>query len=333
MQKVKPRLAVTIGDPAGIGPEIVLKAFFEPRVHTWADLVVVGSQQLLEVQAEHLGLSVRFHGPKMSSALGAVPVYNVPLPKEGSWQFGEVSAACGHATVQYLETAVQLAKDGKVQGIVTAPIHKEAWKAAHIPFPGHTEALGAAFGAHVETMFVVDKLRVFFLTRHVSLQRAIELITKERLIELLCNVKQALEGFGLKDPTVAVAALNPHAGEGGLFGDEEIRELKPGIELAQAKGIQAVGPIPADVVFHQALQGRYEAVVALYHDQGHIATKTYDFFHTVSVTTGLPIIRSSVDHGTAFDIADKGIADATSMIEAVRVAAELTQSGPRHSTR
>ncbi len=321
----KPRLAVTLGDPAGIGPEIVLKAFLEGEVHGWADLLVVGSLEVVRAQAEHFGLAVRFADPEASSAPGVVPVHDLETPKEGGWAFGEVSAACGRASLQYLEAAVALAKSGAVQGIVTAPIHKEAWKTAGVPYPGHTEALAAFFGARVETMFVVDRLRIFFLSRHVSLRRAIELVTEARTLELLRHAKRALEDFGIESPRIAVAALNPHGGEGGLFGDEEMKALGPAIERARAEGIVALGPVPADSVFYQALSGRYDAVISLYHDQGHIAAKTYDFYRTVSVTTGLPVVRTSVDHGTAFDIAGQGIANPTSLIEAIRVAAAFAR--------
>ncbi|WP_027483381.1 4-hydroxythreonine-4-phosphate dehydrogenase PdxA [Deinococcus pimensis] len=305
-------LAVTVGDPAGIGPEIALKAV--PTASEYARLVLVGSHAVLEAQARHFGLT---------DALDRVEVHDVPYPAPDAWRFGEVSAACGEASAKYLEAAAALVKAGRADGIVTAPLHKEAWKAAGVPYPGHTEALGALFGAHVETMFVVDRLRIFFLTRHVSLKRAIELITKERLVELLEHVQATLRTYGIADPTIAVAALNPHGGEHGLFGDEEMTELEPGVRLAQERGIRAVGPVPADSVFHQGVEGRFDAVISLYHDQGHIASKMYDFYRTVSVTTGLPKVRSSVDHGTAFDIAGQGIANPGSMVEAVRVGAEL----------
>lgn len=323
IRKKTPKLAVTLGDPAGIGPEIVLKAFEEPRVHTWANLVVIGNQNLLETQAKLLGLSFCFCGPNASSSPRCIPIYDIPLPVPGSWEFGKVSAEVGKASLSYVETAVNLATAKEVQGIVTAPINKEAWNAARVPYLGHTEALASLFRSRCETMFVVDNLRVFFLTRHVSLRHAIELVKKERILELLEHVHTTLSTFGVPKPAIAVAALNPHGGEGGLFGEEEANELRPAIEVAKTQGIRAIGPIPADSVFHQGLEGYYDAIISLYHDQGHIATKTYDFYRTVSVTTGLPVIRTSVDHGTAFGIAGKGIANPTSMIEAVRVAAEL----------
>ncbi len=240
-----------------------------------------------------------------------------------------MSGACGAASLRYLEAAVGLVQRGEAAALVTAPINKESWKAAGITYPGHTEALGALFGCEVETMFVARRLRIFFLTRHLSLVDAIRAINAERLEHLLHHAHGVLTQYGIEAPTIAVAALNPHGGEHGLFGDEEERHLVPGIEAARRAGIDAVGPVPSDAVFFQALQGRYDAVISLFHDQGHIAAKVHDFYGTVSVTTGLPRVRASVDHGTAFDIAGKGVADAAGQVQAFLVAAELTAGALR----
>lgn len=326
----KPRLAVTVGDPAGIGPEIALKALADPAVHELADLVLVGSRFVLMEQANHFSIAVEFVPPESASSTTALPVADVSQPLPGNWEFGKIRAECGEASAAYLTHAAEMARDGLVDGIVTGPINKEALQAASFPHAGHTEALGAFFNTDVETMFVVDKLRIFFLTRHVSLRQAVDLVTKERVVHLLRHVKVTLEAFGVEEPAIAVAGLNPHSGEHGLFGNEEMLEITPGVEFARDEGINAVGPVPADSVFHQAVAGKYDAVIALYHDQGHIAAKMHDFFRTVSVTTGLPTIRTSVDHGTAFDIAGRGIADHTSMTEAIRVAAEFVRG--RRST-
>jgi 4-hydroxythreonine-4-phosphate dehydrogenase len=317
---LKHRIAITVGDPAGIGAEIILKSFLDPEIHNIANLVCIGNQAILQAQAARFGIPLQFCGPWVPSAPSKIPVFNVESPQLDQWQFGQVSSLCGIASFHYLEHAIKLAQDGKVQGIVTAPINKESWKAGGVPYTGHTEALAAIFNVQAETMFVVDQLRIFFLTRHFSLREAIEHITDARLLSLLHHAKVNLERFGIKGPRIAVAALNPHAGEHGLFGDEEIRILRPAICAAQKAGIRAVGPVPADSVFYKCLKGESDAVIALYHDQGHIAAKTYNFYKTISLTTGLPVIRTSVDHGTAFDIAGQGIANATSMIEAIRVA-------------
>jgi len=215
-----------------------------------------------------------------------------------------------------------------VDALVTAPINKESWKAAKVPYPGHTEALGVLFDRSVETMFVAGNLRIFFLTRHHSLRIAIDQLDATRVTHLLDHAHHTLRQLGVEHPRIAVAALNPHGGEHGLFGDEEQVHLSPGIEAARAGGVDASGPVPADAVFYQAVNGRYDAVIALFHDQGHIAAKMHDFFGTVSVTTGLPVIRTTVDHGTAFDIAGRGIADAAGQVQAFVVARELAQFVP-----
>lgn len=325
----KPVLAVTLGDPAGIGPEIVLRAALNEEVHKAANLVCVGDQELLSTQAQHLGVPVTLGAAgSAESRTGYLPVHSAYGLRKVV-RFGEVDAECGMAAYKFLQEAVALALAGRVDGVVTCPINKEAWKAARVPHIGHTEALCSMFGAEGETLFVVGALRIFFLTRHVALRRAVNLITCGRLLDLLRHAKKALAPFGIKEPKIAVAGLNPHAGEGGMFGDEEGREIIPAIEAAVKEGISVFGPVGADSVFHQCAQGRYDAVISLYHDQGHIAAKMHDFYGTVSVTTGLPVIRTSVDHGTAFDIAGKGVANPGSLIEAILLAAKLASHQQR----
>jgi 4-hydroxythreonine-4-phosphate dehydrogenase len=244
---------------------------------------------------------------------------------------GAVQRMGGRAAFDYLERAVGLALSGKVDAVTTAPINKESLRAAKVDFIGHTEILAAL--TRVEeplTMFQVRALRVFFLSRHVSLRQACDLVTGERVLEAIRRCSEALRQLGVVEGTLAVAGLNPHCGEHGLFGDEEAREIEPAVREAQRLGHRVAGPVPADSVFHQALQGRYSAVLALYHDQGHIAAKTVDFERTVSVTLGLPFLRTSVDHGTAFDIAGTGKASAVSMKEAILAAADyVRRSRPR----
>jgi 4-hydroxythreonine-4-phosphate dehydrogenase len=327
---MKLRLAVTIGDPAGIGPEVVLKALAKPEPHRRAQILLVGSTAVLRHMAERLSLDMDFPlfkaGARWGSAPARIPVRQVGSLKPADIVFGRIAADAGRDSVAYVQEAAELAKAELVDAIVTAPINKESIRAAGVAFPGHTEILSAALERAGETMFVVDKLRIFFLTRHLSLQRAIAAIDRGPLLHLLEHAREFLQEIGLTDPVIGVAGLNPHAGVGGLFGDEEIRVLQPAIQEARQRGWDVHGPVGADSIFHQALQGRYDAVISLYHDQGHIAAKTYDFNRTVSVTTGLPVLRTSVDHGTAFDIAGQGIADPTNMIEALRVAVDMTEA-------
>jgi 4-hydroxythreonine-4-phosphate dehydrogenase len=323
----RPTLALTLGDPAGIGPEIMAKALAEGSAYDVMKPVVVGTRGVLEQVIEGIGLElqVRTIGAP-GDARGERGT--VDLIEAGTLQrarFGEIDAEHGRAALDAIEKACSL----DVDGLVTGPINKEAARAGGLKFPGHTELLADLLGADpdgVFTMFVVGKLRIFFLTRHLSLRDAIGALTVEKVHDGIVRVDGLLRELGVEDPHVALAALNPHAGEGGLMGDEEIEVLRPAVEKARADGIHVSGPVPADAVFHQGHEGRFDGVIALYHDQGHIASKTLDFFGTVSATLGLPIIRTSVDHGTAFDLAGTWKADARGQVNALRVGAELAVS-------
>jgi 4-phospho-D-threonate 3-dehydrogenase / 4-phospho-D-erythronate 3-dehydrogenase len=314
----RPLVAMTMGDPAGIGPEICARALADPDLRRVARCVVYGDERVMNKAALLVGSS--------PSAWGDARIVDLANADPSTYEPGRVSAACGAASWEYIEAAAKaaLADRGRPDGIravVTAPINKESVSAAKVPHIGHTEMLGAVAGvADPLTMFETLGLRVFFLTRHVSLKRACELVTRKRLVDYLERCFEALTGLGVGGE-LAVAGLNPHCGEHGLFGDEEGREIVPAIAEARERGVRAVGPIGADSVFHLAKIGRFAAVLSLYHDQGHIACKTLDFERTVSLTLGLPFLRTSVDHGTAFDIAWKGEASAVSMIEAVLAAA------------
>lgn len=328
---MKPRIAITMGDPAGIGPEIVLKALLNPDIADLASYCVVGSSRQLLRAARVIGneriMVQAFDKPSPVSPRSS-PSISVLEPEgtDQAYQYGVATAAGGRASVSFLTTAARLAATNVVDAIVTAPINKEAMRAASIPFAGHTELLGDYFGTKVETMFVVDTLRIFFLTRHMALRDAIGALSTHRLLALIHHALDVLSGLGISDPVLAIAGLNPHAGDGGLFGREEIDVLEPAIQAARAQGWNVQGPVGADSVFHWALKGKYDAVISLYHDQGHIAAKTYDFNRTVSVTTGLPIIRTSVDHGTAYDIVGQNVADATNMMEAIKLAAQMSRA-------
>lgn len=319
-------IGIPLGDPAGIGPEIVLKALNEKSTYEACKPLVIGSLEVLKQMENILGTRCAFNvinepsdGLYKHGTIDLIDLGNVDTQR---LRFGEVQAEAGRAAYEYIACASKLAISGKVAGIATTPINKEAIKAAGIEQTGHTEILAELTGTYDPlTMFQVRNLRVFFLSRHVSLKKACDMVTKERLTDYIERCSQAMRKLGMPDSTLAVAGLNPHNGEHGLFGDEEGREMEPAICEAAAKGISVVGPVPADSVFHQALHGKYGAVLSLYHDQGHIATKTLDFERTISLTIGMPFLRTSVDHGTAFDIAGKGIAGAIGMQEAIRLAA------------
>ncbi len=327
----RPLVGVTMGDPAGIGPEIVARALARPEIYGSVRPVVLGDAALFARAAEICGLKLDINLVDSPAAgryvPGVVDLVPVTALAPAEVPFGRVNPAAGRACFEYIKKSVDLALAGQVDAVATAPINKAALQAAGVPYLDHTQAYAALTGSTgVLTMFVVgERLKIFFATRHVSLRQAIADLTVERVCEVLVLADRALRRFGFPDPLFGVAALNPHAGEGGLFGDEEIAVLAPAIERARAAGVRAEGPVPADSVFYLCLQGKYDAVISLYHDQGHIAAKTYDFDRTVSLTTGLPFVRTSVDHGTAYDIAGKGVARAESMAEAIRVAGEYAR--------
>lgn len=323
----KPLIAVPIGDPAGVGPEIVAKSVVSGDVFEAADCVIVGDKTIIENAIKIVGEDLTVHvisepeeGDYRKGILNLIDLGNVDMAK---FEFGKVNGMCGKAAYEYIAKCIELANKGKVDAVATTPINKESLRAGGINYIGHTEIFGALTETEDPlTMFETNGMRVFFLTRHVSLREMLDMITKDRIIDYVKRCMKALEKLGVTDGTMAIAGLNPHSGEHGLFGWEEVNEIMPAIEELQAEGYKVVGPIGADSVFHQAAQGRYNSVLSLYHDQGHIATKTLDFEKTIAITNGMPILRTSVDHGTAFDIAGKGIVSAVSMIEAILLAAK-----------
>lgn len=327
----RPIIGITLGDPASIGPEIVVKALSNSDIYALCRPLVIGDEGVVKRALESTRLDLAVHtvqepaeGRYEHGTIDLIDLGNVDLE---NLVWGQVQAQAGRAAFEYVVRAIELAMAGTIAAIATAPINKEALKAAGIEFIDHTEILSKMTGTPDPlTMFEVKGLRIFFLTRHVPLVKAISLITTERTLDYLHRCKAALERLGIVNPRIAVAGLNPHAGEHGLFGDEERRVLEPAVTAAREQGVDAYGPLPADSVFWHAAQGRFDAVLSLYHDQGHIAAKMYDFHRTVSITNGLPFLRTSVDHGTAFDIAGKGIASAVSMEEAIKVAARYAAS-------
>ncbi len=309
-----------------MGPEIVIKALKNHKLYEVANPVVVGSVKAMNQIKEILGIKIEIRkinnpvdGCYSADYLNIIDIDNIDTDR---LEFGKVQSEAGKAAFDYINAVVKMAIKLQIEGIATTPINKEAIKAASIDFIGHTEMLAELTGKQDPlTMFQVNELRVFFLSRHVSLKKACDLVKKERIVEYIERCVQALAMLGLKDWRIAVAGLNPHSGEHGLFGNEEVSEIEPAVELLKMRGFAVEGPVSADSVFYLALNGRYDAVLSLYHDQGHIATKMVDFEKTVAVTIGLPFIRTSVDHGTAFDIAGKNMASSVSMEEAIRVAA------------
>lgn len=315
-----------MGDPAGIGPEIVLKALENKDLYQICRPLIIGNVNVLEkvlsIINSKLLLNEIIEPCEGKYIYGICDVISINDFDINCHVFGKVDESCAGASYNYIKKTVSLALSGHISCVATAPINKEAINLAKINFIGHTEI----FAELTETpdpitMFQVKGLRVFFLSRHVSLIKAIGLVKKEHILNYLIKCNNALKMLGIVNRKIAVAGLNPHNGENGLFGDEEITEIKPAVIEANKIGIKAEGPIPPDSVFHLALIGKYDAVLSLYHDQGHIATKTLDFERTISLTLGLPFLRTSVDHGTAFDIAGMGIARSISMEESIKLAA------------
>lgn len=327
----RPLIGITLGDPASIGPEIVVKSLNNQEIYRLCRPLVIGDSRVVERALDTTRLKLQAR-PVTSPAdgryeHGAIDLLDLRNVDIDTLEWGKVQAQAGQAAFDYIRRSIELALTSEIDAVATAPINKEALKAAGVPYIGHTEIYGDLTGTHDPlTMFETRGLRIFFLTRHVSLATAVTQVTKDRTLDYLRRSKEALERLGVMNPRLAVAGLNPHAGEHGLFGDEEVRELEPAVAAARAEGIDAYGPLPADSVFWHAASGRFDAVLSLFHDQGHIAAKMYDFERTVSITNGLPFLRTSVDHGTAFDIAGKGIAGAVSMEEAIKVAARYAGS-------
>ena len=333
----KPRVGITIGDPAGIGPEVVLKAVVEPEVCASCSPIIIGPAAEIIRQAKALSLNADL--PAYSGDNSGQSVLNEPLLLDTgnvseSPRWGALSASSGRVAIAAIERCVELCLAGTLDAMATAPINKESLKLAGSPFPGHTEMITNLCGAQESLMcFFAGDLRVFLLTIHCSLSDAIKSITRERVTRSIVLADRELRRFGIQRPRIAVAGLNPHAGEHGLFGSEESLEISPAIEECRSKhNIQVTGPFPADTLFVRAWRGEFDAVAACYHDQGLIAVKCLAFGEAVNVTLGLPIIRTSVDHGTAFDIAGQGIADQGAMVQAIKLAAQLARSNRLRET-
>ena len=324
----RPLVAITMGDAAGIGAEVTAKALQDEWVYEKCRPFVVGSTAAMNAALDLVGVPgtarVIHDADGASGDTGSVDVLDLENLDFGQIEYGKVSPVAGKASVEWILRAGEFAASGKVAAIATAPINKEACKLAGYEDIGHMEIFQAQTGApNVATMLIARSLRVVHLTTHRSLRIACDYVTKENVLSKIVLTDESFKEWGFDQPRIGVAALNPHASDGGLLGDEEAEAIAPAVADARDLGIEAVGPIPADSVFPQAIEGRYDAVIAMYHDQGHIAIKVHDWAKSVSVNLGLPFIRTSVDHGTAFDIAGQGIADAESMLESIRVAVSL----------
>lgn len=323
----KPIIAIPMGDPAGIGPEIVVKSLADQKVTDTAICLVIGDRSVLEQAMGfcQVQLTVNLVDSPAdcrdeSGILNLIDLQQVDLAQ---LKIGQVSAMGGKAAFAYIAQSIELANAKLVDAVATTPINKESLKAGEVPFIGHTEIFADLTGTKDPlTMFEVRGMRVFFLSRHVSLRKACDMVKKDRIIDYVVRCTEALRRLGVTSGKMAIAGLNPHCGEHGLFGDEEVTDVEPAVRELKAMGYDVEGPIGPDSVFHLALQGHYNSVLSLYHDQGHIATKTLDFERTIAITNGLPFLRTSVDHGTAFNIAGQGIASAVSMTEAILLAAK-----------
>ena len=328
---IRPLLAITIGDPAGIGPEVVLKALTHADVYARSRPFVIGDRRILERAAGWLDQSVDFHAIKNPAesayAPGRVTLLDLENAPPERVPVGEVSAAAGAAAVEYVFRACDLAMAGVVDAVVTAPLNKAAMNLAGYDYAGHTELLTERTGAERVSMLLIGpNLRIVHVSTHVGLAEAIARVTPERVGDVIQIAHDACQALGIARPRIAVAGLNPHASEGGLFGNEEASRIEPAIRAARERGLDVSDPQPPDTVFLRATKGAYDIVVAQYHDQGHIPMKLLAFDSGVNVSYGLPIIRTSVDHGTAFDIAGTGSASESSMMAAIDVAVQMTHA-------
>lgn len=337
----KPILAVTMGDPASIGPEITVKALLDPTVYDSCRPIVIGDAAVFEHIINLLGFKASVHPvKKVEDALfqyGTIDVFDLGLTNVSRLAFGKIDPMCGEASFQAVRTAIELALDKKVHGTVTGPINKKSINEAGHPFAGHTEIYAHYTKTKKYAMLLVeDNINVIHVSTHVSLRQACDLVKKDRIIQVIELIVDGLKRLGKTNLKIGVAGLNPHSGENGLFGTEDIEEIIPAIEAARYLGYDVEGPVPPDTMFAKAAQGAYGGVVAMYHDQGHIPFKLAGFkwdaekqqmesVKGVNITLGLPIIRTSVDHGTAFEIAGKGIASADAMLLAIESAVRLSK--------
>jgi 4-hydroxythreonine-4-phosphate dehydrogenase len=333
---MQPRLLFTLGDVAGIGPEIIARAW--PNLLDVCQPIVVGDpawvQRALTLTHSAAQVCPVRHLQDANPTAERVPCLIASTQNLDQVQPGRVSAAAGKAAYDFLCAAIDQALAGTADGIVTAPLHKEGLRAAGLSYPGHTEILAQRTGTHSFAMMLYGKgpaipsgLGVVHVTLHMALRDVFRQLSPDAILEKIRLVDRVMSQLQKRRPRIGVSALNPHASDGGLFGDEEQTVIQPAVAAAQAEGRLVTGPWPGDTLFLRATQGEFDAIVAMYHDQGHIALKLLAGLHAVNISLGLPIVRTSVAHGTAYDIAGRGVADATGLVEAARVAARLTRKG------
>ena len=327
--RVRPIVGITMGDPAGIGPEVALRTVVDQRVQRVCIPVIIGDGGALErVRAAcRLRRRIRAVGsPGEARGSGAIEVLDLKNVDPVACPVGVVSAAAGRAAVEYVFKSVELAMAGDIAAAVTAPLNKEAMRRAGFRYDGHTEIYAEKTGTRdYSMMLVVGRLRVLHVSTHLALREAVERVTRERVLTVIRLAGVAAQMLGIRAPRIGVAGLNPHAGEGGLFGREEIEQIAPAVAAARAEGFDVQGPISPDTVFYRARRGEFDFVIAMYHDQGHVPLKLVGFDRGVNVTVGLPIIRTSVDHGTAFDIAGTGKARHESLVAATLLAVRMAR--------
>lgn len=336
---MKPKLAITMGDPAGIGPEIVVRALSRPETYEKCRPIVTGDAKIIQKAVEILGLALKVRPvAAVSDALfeyGTIDVYDIDCIDLDTFEFGKVASQCGHAAFLFIKKAIDLAMADEVDGTVTAPLNKEALNLAGHHFDGHTEMYATFTHTKKYAMLLADEfLRVIHVSTHVPLRKACDLVKKARIIEVTELIDDACRQFGIAKPRIGIAGLNPHSSDNGLFGDEEALEITPAVEELKQRGFDVVGPVPPDSLFAKAKCGQFDGCVAMYHDQGHIPFKVVGFnwnqetgrmdsVKGVNITLGLPIIRVSVDHGTAFDVAGKGIASDDALVLSIDYATKM----------
>ncbi len=320
------KIAITMGDPGGVGSEVIIKSLYGAEINEYCIPIVIGDRSVMDEAIKSLNLYIRLNiinSPEESApSPGAMEL--IDMGELNDFKKGEATASGGKASASYIKKAVELAMDSTVDAIVTGPISKEALKMAGFHWQGHTEMIAELTGTKEYAMMLVGGLlRVILVTIHTSIRSVPNMITKENVLKSIRLAKKACDMMGINNPRIAVAGLNPHAGESGIFGEEEVKEIKPAVDEAVKEGFPAEGPIPPDTVFFKAYRGEFDIIVCMYHDQGLIPLKMIAFDEGVNVTIGLPIIRTSPDHGTAYDIAWKGKANPFSFIEAIKLASRL----------
>ncbi|MCD6232480.1 4-hydroxythreonine-4-phosphate dehydrogenase PdxA [Candidatus Aerophobetes bacterium] len=338
MREDKPLLGITMGDPAGIGPEIIVMSLVQREIQNICAPVVIGDRKIIKEALEITSRKAKVRAVKRIKdcqfAEGVINVLDLQNVDSEHLIRGKITPMAGRAAFDYIKEAIHLALSGKIEAIVTAPLNKEALNIAGYHYPGHTEILAELCRAkEVVMMLIRGNLRVSHVTTHLPLREIFNFIKRERIFRVITITYKALQNLGINRPRLAVAGLNPHAGEGGLLGKEEINEILPAIKKAHSLGIEVQGPFSGDTLFYRAKQGEFDGIIAMYHDQGHIPLKTQGFFEGVNLTLGLPFVRTSVVHGTAFDKAGKGIANPQSLIEAIKLAILMLKKAKNNKNR